>query len=198
MSRSTTHAAPRSSKKATKAIVATALGVALLAAGGGTFANWSDTQDYDATSISSGRLELANEGGVWTNSRGTVIDPAAYAVVPGEVLTFSDTVTITAEGDILAATLTTNFDRIVTPPAETATPADIELANALTVGHTLTVGETVVDEANPFPVTAANNGAELDVQVQVTFPQEVTGLTAQNATATLDGLAVVITQNNVA
>ncbi|MEE6274207.1 alternate-type signal peptide domain-containing protein [Georgenia wangjunii] len=200
MSRSTT--APSSSRKATKAVVATALGVALLAAGGSTFANWSDTQEYGANDINSGLLTLTSTGGEWTNSLGDDVDLAAYAVVPGEVLTFSDTVTINAEGDILAATLATNVATIAAGSSAAAegsvpTEQDVALADALVASYVFTVDGTVVNEANPFAVTADNNGDELDVQVQVTFPDSVSGTTAQDATANLDGLEVVLTQNAV-
>jgi alternate signal-mediated exported protein len=203
MSRSTTSAAPRSSsKKATKAVVATALGVALLAAGGGSFANWSDSQSYSRTDINSGRLELTSKGGVLKNSQGTLVNPATYAIVPGEVLTFSDTVTITAEGDVLAATLSTNAANVLAgaigADAAAVSDRDRDLAAALVASQVLTVDGTVVDPAHPFAVTAANNGDELDVQLQVTFPDSVTGLTAQDATANLGGLQVVLTQNAVA
>ncbi|MFC4553971.1 alternate-type signal peptide domain-containing protein [Georgenia faecalis] len=172
------HVAQRSTsgRKATKAIAAGAVAVALLAAGGGSFASWYDDEVISGGTISSGTLALEAAGGAWTDTAGNVVDLATYQMIPGSVLTYTDTITITAEGNGLTGELRTNL------PELTADADAAELLAALDV--TLTVGTVantggvvVVDDA----VTPGIYDEPVDVTVTVAFPMDSATLTAAQA-----------------
>ncbi|WP_153397095.1 alternate-type signal peptide domain-containing protein [Ornithinicoccus halotolerans] len=101
-----TNTTPRSTRSAAKALVATGLGVVLLAGAGGTFALWSDQEVVSAGTISNGSLSLDTTAGTWTEANGTPIaDIATYRMVPGDTVVFEAEVTPTIVGDNLQATL---------------------------------------------------------------------------------------------
>jgi alternate signal-mediated exported protein len=95
--------------KMTKGAIAGAAGIVLLLGGAGTFALWSDNAGVDGGTITSGVLDLqANTDGVWKDtssdvSGAPVVVPATFRVVPGDQLTYTQTVTVTATGDNLKA-----------------------------------------------------------------------------------------------
>lgn len=83
-----------------------ALGVALLAGGGGTFAAWSDTATVAPGTVTAGTLAVEIDGGgTWAGADGTITDIAAYRIVPGDVLTYTLPVGVEVEGDHLEAQL---------------------------------------------------------------------------------------------
>lgn len=172
-----------------RAAVAGAAGVLLLTGGGGTFAVWSDTAALgNDTTITSGTLALEPSGqAAWTDARGTVIDPAGYVVVPGDTLTYTEDLTIRATGDHLAATLTTNL------AAPTVT-GDAELAAALRRSAVFTV-DGVPYERLEVPITSADDGATLTVELSVTFDERTLGTIAQDQTVNLSAVDVVLTQD---
>ncbi|MFH5824822.1 alternate-type signal peptide domain-containing protein [Georgenia sp. AZ-5] len=155
-----------SSKKATKGIVAGVAGVALLTAGGASFATWQD--DYLAEgSIEAGELSLetGDAAGSWTlNGREvTSAHIAALRVVPGDQLVFSDTVVLTAEGDNLKATLRTSLGNVGELADDVSTTFTVR-------GTTYTQAGALVEEIS------GNEGTmELPVSVTITFPKEATG-----------------------
>ena len=90
MAQDPTTTAPRSTA-AWKAVAAAGIGVALLAAGGATFAEWSDSEDAaTGTRITAGVLDLEGGAGTWTNAGGddvtADIEDGSYRVVPGDAL----------------------------------------------------------------------------------------------------------------
>jgi alternate signal-mediated exported protein len=94
-------------KKMTKGAIVTGLGVALLLGGGGTLAVWNDSAVSQAGTIASGDLDLQDpKAGVWTDAAGQPVNIASYKVVPGDTLTYTQTVTPILEGDKLKAHLT--------------------------------------------------------------------------------------------
>ncbi|GAA4286957.1 alternate-type signal peptide domain-containing protein [Georgenia daeguensis] len=135
---------PRSRSRLTKALVATGVGVALLAGGGGTFAAWSDEAPIaSAKTIVAGQLDIVNVGnGVWTDSAGNVLTDA-YRIAPGAKITYTTDVDIALEGDGLSA----NFS--VAPPPISGTPTD---SSALST----TVS---VKDANDANLASNDNGA---------------------------------------
>src|SRR4051812_43560391 len=96
--------------KLMKAAIAGAAGIALLAGGAGTFAVWNSTASIGSNStISSGNLAItANNNGTWKAGTTTLTSAqlAAYRLVPGKTLTYTQTLNIVATGDGLTATLT--------------------------------------------------------------------------------------------
>jgi alternate signal-mediated exported protein len=93
--------------KMTKGALATGLGVALLVGGGGTLAVWNAEATKTAGTIVAGNMTLDAGEGKWTNVNGKDVDLAEYKVVPGDVLTFTQPVTVGMTGDLLEAALTT-------------------------------------------------------------------------------------------
>lgn len=105
MSETTTH---RSTRSATKALVAAGLGVVLLAGAGGTFALWSAEESVGAGTITDGELSLAVNDGSWTEGGADgapITDISAFRMVPGDTVTYAATVTPTIVGDNLQASL---------------------------------------------------------------------------------------------
>ncbi len=102
-------------RRAGKALLAGAVAVGLLAAGGGTFSKWSDDKDVFAagTSVSTGKLSLGTPSTpVWTDANG-VIQLAGFQAVPGDVLTFKTTTVVQAEGENLEGTLALDLPDVV-------------------------------------------------------------------------------------
>ncbi|MHA7269797.1 alternate-type signal peptide domain-containing protein [Arthrobacter sp. HLT1-20] len=98
--------------KMAKGAIATAVGVILLAGGGGTLATWNQAQNSSMGSVVSGDLNLVPvSAGAWTDSAGeTITNIAAYKVVPGETLTYTQQLDVTLSGDLMAATLKVTGD----------------------------------------------------------------------------------------
>jgi alternate signal-mediated exported protein len=94
----------------TKGAVATAAGVVLLIGGGGTLAVWNVEQNAEAGTVAAGDLNLDAKTGVWTVATATgaevIPDINAYRIVPGDTLTYTQTVDITLDGDNISANLT--------------------------------------------------------------------------------------------
>jgi alternate signal-mediated exported protein len=166
--------------KMTKGALATGLGVALLVGGGGTLAVWNTTAEAKAGTIQSGDMTLKAGTGKWTNAQDkeTPLALEKYRVVPGEVLTFTQPVTVGMEGDLLQATLTT---------------AGLTSGNAkfLEVGPA-----TLTKDGKSLPATLdQNSDGEYIATVTVTFPaKETTGLTNVNAVNDLGNLVFMLDQ----
>jgi alternate signal-mediated exported protein len=179
--------APRSRSKLTKALVATGVGVALLAGGGGTFATWYDSTTTEGATVTSGDLGLTAGPGVWSNGLKT-IDVASYRVVPGETLTFTQNVRIDATGDRLQAVLKPSFTDSV--------DESNELAKQLRASAVFVVDDVEVLGAGR-DITAADNGKTLAVALQVTFPdlgEKKNGTSAQEQSAVLDEITIELEQ----
>lgn len=92
--------------KMTKGAIVTAAGVMLLVGGGGTLAVWNVQQDAKAGTVAAGDLNLEAGAGVWTVAgQAEPIDIDAYRIVPGDTLTYTQTVDITLDGDNISANL---------------------------------------------------------------------------------------------
>jgi len=177
---------PRSRSKLTKALVATGVGVALLAGGGGTFAAWSDSATVRPGSIMSGQLKFgALTGGSWrSDSEGPISNIADYRIVPGETLIYSQSVELIAEG----AALTYEFGTNVSAPAVTV---DSELADVLEQKAVITVGG---NEATG-PVEMKEGRQVVAVELAITVPFDaVEGTTAQNQKVNLENVTLTATQ----
>lgn len=97
-------------KKVTKATIAAVAAGALLLGGAGTIARWQATQTIDAGTVESGHLNLTTTGtGQWQDISNPdapePFDPTTQQLVPGDVVTFSQTATIDAEGKNIAGVL---------------------------------------------------------------------------------------------
>lgn len=205
---SETSAASSSRRRHTgKAVLAGAVALGLLAAGGGTFSRWYEERQISDDSVSSGELSLASMGApVWTDQHGA-IDPAVFRMVPGDTVTFSSTSKITAVGDNLTATLALDaMGMAIDDPA---------LVQGLDIDTRIT-GLTDTDGSDGYTVvgqegsTAHDNGATATVTITIAWPatradgsdwgtdtpDAATGRGAGEAsTVDLDALRLKLTQN---
>ena len=97
-------------KKVTKATIAAVAAGALLLGGAGTIARWQAQQTIDAGTVETGHLNLTTNGeGNWQDISNPEapepFDPATQQLVPGDVVAFSQTATIDAEGKNIAGSL---------------------------------------------------------------------------------------------
>ncbi|MET0161216.1 MAG: alternate-type signal peptide domain-containing protein [Microbacteriaceae bacterium] len=174
--------------KLLKASIAGAAGIALLAGGAGTFAAWQDSAQISVSSIQSGKLDLASSAaGVWKNGS-TEINPSSYLVVPGDVLTFTQNLTVEANGTNLAATL-----------SQTGLTASGDLANDVTSVLDVTASGSIVSKNSDgtWKVTPGAGTSTLAVKVTVTFPKGTTGAdnqAGQSEALNLSGLKFTLAQ----
>lgn len=192
MARSTTTSS-RSTSTMWKAIAATAAGVVLLGAGGATFAEWSDSEAAATdTAITSGVLDLAAGEGTWTNAVDTdvtaAVENGSYLIVPGDALTYRETMTVDARGDLLRGTVAHNLKGLT---------GNAELVAQLGADTTMSLNGTAV-EGDSTTVIADDEKQDLDVAVTIAFDKDTTGLLGQGKSVTLGGLDVTLTQARVA
>lgn len=165
-----------------KGTAAIAVGAALLLGGGGTLANWNAEATAAPGTIVSGDLNVTAAGGVWTDRAGTVIpDIAAYKVVPGDKLTFTQALTVKLLGNKMAANVTTTG----ISATNGFTPANVAVSAPV-----LTVGSTAV--ANPLVPT----GSDQTVTATITFEflSTTTGRTDTTKSYNFNNVAFQLTQ----
>ncbi|MCT1872268.1 alternate-type signal peptide domain-containing protein [Brevibacterium luteolum] len=143
-------------RRAAKAAAAGALGVALLAGLGTTFAKWYEEASIGESSLQSGHLDMTVDGAQWTDlNSGQTIDEAQFKMVPGDKLRYTANITPDLVGDNLVATLKVNTDETVS--------GDLDGI----VKVTTTVGE---GNDTKRTVTPADNGKTIRVTVELEFP----------------------------
>src|SRR5690625_1276506 len=196
MARTTT---PRPAARTTpgttwKAAAAIGAGVLVLSAGAATFAEWHDEESVATdTTITSCVLDLAaGQPGEWTNIAGTDVTAAvtdcSYLIGPGDALTYRETLTIDAQGDLLQGTVSHNLRDMA---------GDAELLGQLNATAAMTLnGEPV--EGNSATVVANDEVQELDVAVTVAFAATTTDLIGQGQSVDLGGLDIALTQPPIA
>ncbi|GAB2527639.1 alternate-type signal peptide domain-containing protein [Paramicrobacterium agarici] len=175
-------------KKLTKATLAGALGVVLLA-GGTTFALWNDSATVNGGTVNSGTLALTpSETGTWNDlSSGTpqeITDISAFLIVPGDEIQFTSSYTVRASGDNLTATID------VSDPVDAAGDAELVAATTVTQRFTDESGTPVADRV----ITSANNGDVITVTVNIVFDSTTEGTLAQGQTLNLADLTVTLAQ----
>ena len=180
--------------KFTKGAIATGAGIILLLGGAGTFALWNDSEVVDAGTVNSGVLDItSNSGGQWADTYGNISNIANYKVVPGNTLTYTRTLNISANGDHLNARLTVD---------PTSITGDAALIGATVVSVSAT-GGTAANNNNGTPANPADDYVTLSssassqavvVTVKVDFPSTVTGTTGQSQSINLSLLKFLINQ----
>lgn len=165
--------------------IAAAAGTALLLGGAGTFALWNSSTTIDAGAISSGTLALSKAGtGVWsnvTNSPATTIDPATFKIVPGNTVTYSQPLTVTATGNDLSATLSYN--------ASTLSGTITGLTSSLAV---TSASPNVIVNGSTITVTQSATPATVNVVLTVSLPASATG--GQSGTSNFSALTFTLQQ----
>ena len=188
-----------------KGAIAGAAGIALLLSGAGSFALWNGTATAAAAgTVQSGTMTIATNAtaGTWTVTHGasgpTTVNIATFRAVPGDVLTFTQNVDITATGNNLSAVLA--VDPASIKASTTVAPtASAELATALKSAMTVSIGGTLpsgitAGTANTYNVTGVTGTTTVPVIVTLPFDSTVTGLTAQGGVVDLTALAITLTQ----
>ncbi|EMY34292.1 hypothetical protein D477_010331 [Arthrobacter crystallopoietes BAB-32] len=174
------------------ALAATAAG-ALLLGGVGTFALWEDNQSIAAESISTGQLDMSVGSGTWVDvsTGSTILSIDGFNVVPGDTLTHTVPVSITAEGDNLAGELAVTQASI-----ENALGADWAPYVTVTTETVLPAGSAITpDPINPDLLAFASEGTHtLDVVITVTFSSDAPDQVGQNTSLNLSALALSLTQ----
>lgn len=165
--------------KATKGAIAAGAAGILLAGGAGTFALWSESGSINAGAVSTGKLDLAVGTGEWSEATaGSISDIADFKMVPGDTLTYTTTVTITAEGDNLSGTLGVNDSTL-------ADVGNIAVSMSTTPGF----NPGLTDAGNGSFTFEAAGTYTIDVEVTVAFDAAA----EQQETATVDPSAISLT-----
>lgn len=176
-------------KKSTKGAIAVGGAAFLMMGAAGTLAYWTDDADVTGTSLESGHLEVtANNCGSapWELDGGDDID-ADTRIVPGDEITKTCSFTIDGEGD--------HFENVAIDIASPnfAAGSNGALVSALgTVDATYT-GNTlgVFTDGADVPV-----GEVVIAEITMTFDSATTGDIAEDVTATLEDIAISVTQNH--
>ncbi|MEO6199891.1 MAG: alternate-type signal peptide domain-containing protein [Cryobacterium sp.] len=182
--------------KLLKGAIAGAAGFVLLLGGAGTFALWNDTQSVTGGTIQSGELTLTGGGvGTWSNQAGA-ITIGTYKIVPGDVLTYTKDLTVTATGATLKAKLGLAAASIT---AATSTTANDALAAYLNANAVVSASATpALVGTNPDYVIPLGTTV-VTAKVTITFPSGAAG--AENAaklgSVNLNNVAVTLTQTTV-
>ncbi len=179
--------------------IAGAAGVALLLGGAGTFALWNSSASVAGGNIVAGNLLVADTGtaGTWT-ANGTAVTLSSFKAVPGDVLSYTKTIAVTATGNNLVATLGLGTSSI-TPTSASA--ADTALAAYLTKSAVLSAtGTGIAASGANYTITAGTAGVSQNVTVTatITFPKNAAAGFENNTklgSVSLDNLTVSLTQN---
>lgn len=185
--------------KLAKGSIAGAAGIALLLGGAGTFALWNSSATVSGGTITAGDLLVENTDGLgtWADQNGAITTIADYRIVPGDTLTYTDTLQVTATGDNLVATLDLGDGSIA--PLVAGDAEDVALTGFLTEGAVLTASGTGISGTGPYTVTPGEAGVSEPVTVTVTlqFPSSATpGFenAAKLGAVSLSDLTVTLTQ----
>ncbi|WBM81277.1 alternate-type signal peptide domain-containing protein [Cryobacterium breve] len=183
--------------KLLKGSIAGAVGVVLLLGGAGTFASWNSTVTAGgAAKIAAGTLTVTDPGttasaGTWASATGPITNIANFLAVPGDVLTYTKTLNVSATGDNLKAILSLSGGAIVA--SDSAKSVDTTLATILASGAVLT--------ANLVPATGGytvvNGASTVTVKATLTWPSKAVTVDnpAQGGSVNLSAFSVLLTQN---
>lgn len=163
-----------------KGAAAIAVGAGLLLGGGGTLAWWNAADSAAPGTIVAGDLNVAKAGaGVWTDRAGaTIPDIANYKVVPGDKLTFTQTLDVTLTGSKMAAELTATG---------TGASSGFTADNVVVTTPVLTSGGTVITN----PLTTSKT---VTATITFEFKSTTTGRADTTASYNLGNVAFTLTQ----
>ncbi|GAA3881466.1 hypothetical protein GCM10022381_24650 [Leifsonia kafniensis] len=193
--------------KLLKGSIAGAAGIALLMGGAGTFALWNQTATVSGGTVSAGTLTAVPAAtGSWSVKHGIGGTPATFAsstlftVVPGDIVTYTQDVVVTATGANLTAAVS------LTPASITAATPVIpnvaqSAANSALAGFLNSTGAVVTavtkGTTTAFPTAVAQGTSTATVTVVLTFPNGAAGVEngAKAGVVDLSGLGFTVTQN---
>ena len=176
-------------QKTTKGALAAGTAAVLLLGGAGSLAYWTESADVAGGAVESGHLEVINNdcgSAGWQLDGGAAVT-SATRIAPGDTIEKDCSFKIDGEGD--------HFDNVaitIAAPSWAASSAT-ELTGALgTVSATYT-GSTVgaIATGDDIPV-----GETVTATFSMTFDPATTGDVAEDDVATLDAIAITVTQNH--
>jgi alternate signal-mediated exported protein len=171
--------------KLVKAGIAGVVGTTLLLGGAGSFALWNTSAAVAPASITAGSLTLNALGtGAWQYGSQT-INATTFRMVPGDTLTFTQSLQLTAVGDHLTATLAYTGLTASTPGLGDLLQKSVSVTSS-SAGVTTSNG--VITVAGP------NTTATALVTVTVTLPTTITGNSGQGTVLDLSSGAFTLTQ----
>jgi alternate signal-mediated exported protein len=155
--------------KLTKGAIATAAGVILLMGGAGTFATWNAQVGVTGQTITAGNLALSAGTGTWSSSiSGAISNIGIYRIVPGDTLTFTQPVTLTAVGHNLTATVAVDPTSVV---AASSSTADTALKSFITSSATVAIsGSGITQSGSTITVTGSDAGVAPSATITVSIP----------------------------
>lgn len=176
-------------RKSTKGALAVGAAGVLLLGGAGTLAYWTESADVDGADLEAGHLAItANTCGTapWMLDGG-LIEAEDALIVPGDTIAKECTFTVTGEGDHFE-----DVDIAIAAPNWTI-GSDADLVSALGVVSADYDGSSVgpITTGDDIPV-----GEVVTASFALTFSAATTGDTAEDALATLDTIAITVTQNH--
>lgn len=188
-------------KKMTKGAIVTGLGVALLLGGGGTLATWNMDQSASAGTIQSGELSLdVTNKTPWTSSitNGTV--STGHKIIPGEVLTYNQTVQVKKQGEGLKASLNVIGMNQIVPGGTGLNSFGNTLAPTITVtapnGTTTTLEGHSLYNSSSYTLDADAKAGTYTIKATVAFNAK--DQQAMNAAVNLNSIKFQLQQNAVA
>lgn len=162
--------------------------------GAGSLAYWTATGTANGGSITSGSLSLTDGkcDTAWTYADGAAAGTEANLIVPGDSITKTCTFTVGASGDHLTASLTA-------PESLPYIKGSDAKTDSFTVASTYSIDRSKpATLVNGDVLTSADDGKSITAKFVVTMPYGSTSVNAndtQKLTATLDELAVTLTQD---
>jgi alternate signal-mediated exported protein len=148
--------------KLVKGAIATGVGVVLLMGGAGSLAYWNAGTNLGGATITAGNLSVAPVGsGTWKNGAATISAIGSFRTVPGDSLTFTQDVTLTATGDNLKFTVGLAAGALTLPGSYTA-PATVtnstELKNQMLASASYSVAGSNISLVSPNTYQVATAG----------------------------------------
>lgn len=165
-------------KKTTKATIAAAAAGILLVTGAGTVALWQQSETVNAGTVDTGHLKLTvDDNGVWSDisdgGAGVPFNPDTDQIVPGDVVAYTQTVRIDAEGKNIQGALSVGTLQAIPEP----------LQDEITLGLDIdATADGLTKDGNV--ISFAEQGIyQVPVTITVTFPE---GTTASTPDDTMD------------
>jgi alternate signal-mediated exported protein len=177
--------------KMMKGSVAGATGVALLMGGFGTYALWTDSEDLAENHVQSGVLTIDTTDGVYDDARttGAANDwTADDLMVPGDVVTYTQSFTVNGTGKNLAGTIALDVEDLVSDFSTLEYDVDVVASGAGATDITKN-GPTSFSFVDPFGT------ATLTATVTYTLPGTTGGVVDQGASASTPASVFTISQS---
>lgn len=187
--------------KLVKGAIATGVGIVLLMGGAGTLAYWNAGTNLGGATITAGNLTVAPvANGQWKNGASN-ITIGSFRTVPGDTLTYTQDVTLTATGDNLKFTVGLSGNALSLPATYTA-PANATNSAALLAQMGASAvysvsGTNIASTGSPDTyrvVTAGTTTITVTVTLTHAFQAGTVNNASQNGAVVLGNNALAFTQ----